>query len=275
MADKLAQAEAKKAEGNAAFAKKEYATAIDFYSEAIALDASNHLYYSNRSICYAETGKLGEAKMDGEMCMKLDPSFVKGYHRKANAEFLMGELDLAEVTIREGLKKDAAFSELTKLRRKIKASREKAASAARRSAAGPAADQGLRNELKELGEQYHDTNTELLEVKAKLESSARECRRHDLTKDEVAELPGETPLFRSVGKMFLRSEPSDVKDFIDQQLASEEKKKVDLLARQTYLERRLHSQEANLKDLMSSLMSTQPEEGAPHGGSAALAAGGP
>jgi hypothetical protein len=113
------------------------------FFQAIALDASNHLYYSNRSICFAETGKYAEAKADGEMCVKLDPTFVKGYHRKvqlcsllgyqchssfafshsdvafcglqANAEFLLGELDAAVVTIREGLKKDAGMVELTKL----------------------------------------------------------------------------------------------------------------------------------------------------------------
>ena len=99
------QAEAKKAEGNTAFAAKDYETAIGFYSEvimpqyfwlmvgrsamsslflvfpdfqAIALDPSNHVYYSNRSICYAETGKLAEAKDDGEKCVTINPAFVKG-----------------------------------------------------------------------------------------------------------------------------------------------------------------------------------------------------
>jgi len=109
------QAEAKKAEGNKAFAKKKYQMAIGVYSEAISLNASNHVYYSNRSACYAEAGKFGEAKADGEMCIKVNPGFVKGYLRKANAEFLMGDLDAAVATIREGLKKDAKFSELTKL----------------------------------------------------------------------------------------------------------------------------------------------------------------
>lgn len=36
MADKLAEAEAKKQEGNAAFGKKDYETAIGFYSEVIS-----------------------------------------------------------------------------------------------------------------------------------------------------------------------------------------------------------------------------------------------
>lgn len=54
--------------------------------------------------------------------------------------------------------------------------------------------------------------------------------------------------------------------------AGEEKKKADLLSRQTYLQRRMHSQEANLKDLMGTLMSNAPPEaagGAPSPGATA------
>jgi hypothetical protein len=44
MADKLAAAEAKKAEGNAAFAKKDYETAIGFYSE-VGIMLTEHSYW--------------------------------------------------------------------------------------------------------------------------------------------------------------------------------------------------------------------------------------
>jgi len=190
MSDKLAQAEAKKAEGNAAFAQKDYATAIGFYSEAIALDPSNHLYYSNRSICFAESGKLAEAKADGENCIKIDPAFVKGYHRKANAEFLLGEYDASASTIREGLRVDPAMADLTRLLRKVKAKKSGSAAAVRRSAqagtSGGGADPGLRREMEELNEQYQATAQEMAEVKAKLDSLAKERRRCDLTRDEVS-----------------------------------------------------------------------------------------
>lgn len=87
--------------------------------QAIALDPSNHVYYSNRSICRAESGHLNEAKSDGEKCVALEPSFVKGYHRQANAEFLLGELEAAEATIRAGLKKDPNMTELKRLLQKV------------------------------------------------------------------------------------------------------------------------------------------------------------
>jgi hypothetical protein len=62
---------------------------------------------------------LNDAKSDGEKCVALEPSFVKGYHRKANAEFLLGELEAAEATIRAGLKKDPNMTELKRLLQKV------------------------------------------------------------------------------------------------------------------------------------------------------------
>jgi tetratricopeptide (TPR) repeat protein len=93
--------------------------ALSARTQAIALDPSNHVYYSNRSICRAESGHLGEAKADGEKCVALEPAFVKGYHRKANAEFLLGELEAAEATIRAGLKRDPTMAELKRLLQKV------------------------------------------------------------------------------------------------------------------------------------------------------------
>ena len=72
------QAEFKKAEGNKAYAKKDYSAAIQFYSEAIELDPSNHVYYSNRSASFLEAGRFKEAKLDGERCIAMGPTFVQG-----------------------------------------------------------------------------------------------------------------------------------------------------------------------------------------------------
>jgi len=76
--DPIPLAEIKKAEGNKAHAKKDLAAAIQLYSEAIELDPSNHVYYSNRSACLAEVGRFAEAKADGKRCVSIDPTFAKG-----------------------------------------------------------------------------------------------------------------------------------------------------------------------------------------------------
>ena len=49
----LSPAEEKKKLGNEAFVAKKFDEAIALYSEAIALDGDNAVYYSNRSACYA------------------------------------------------------------------------------------------------------------------------------------------------------------------------------------------------------------------------------
>ncbi len=49
----MSSAEDYKAQGNAAFARKDYDIAIDLFSKGIALDENNHVLYSNRSASYA------------------------------------------------------------------------------------------------------------------------------------------------------------------------------------------------------------------------------
>ncbi len=49
-ADDVAAASALKEKGNAAFAAKDYSAAAALYSQALTLDATNHILYSNRSV---------------------------------------------------------------------------------------------------------------------------------------------------------------------------------------------------------------------------------
>jgi tetratricopeptide (TPR) repeat protein len=76
-----AAAEDKKGQGNAAFAAKDYPRAIKLYSEAIELNPATHVYFSNRSACYAAQGDHENAEKDAAKCVELDPTFIKGYYR--------------------------------------------------------------------------------------------------------------------------------------------------------------------------------------------------
>jgi stress-induced-phosphoprotein 1 len=49
----MSTAEDFKTQGNAAFAKKDFIDAIQFFTKAINLDSNNHVLYSNRSASYA------------------------------------------------------------------------------------------------------------------------------------------------------------------------------------------------------------------------------
>lgn len=86
MADKL------KAEGNAAFAAKDFDKAISLFTQAIDLDPSNHVLYSNRSACYASLKDFAGALQDATKCTELKPDWAKGFTRKGAA--LHGEGDL-------------------------------------------------------------------------------------------------------------------------------------------------------------------------------------
>jgi stress-induced-phosphoprotein 1 len=51
--------------------------------------------YSNRAACYTKLGALPEAMKDADKCLEIDPTFIKGYSRKATAQFFMKEYDKA------------------------------------------------------------------------------------------------------------------------------------------------------------------------------------
>jgi len=72
--------------GNESFSRQEFDEAISLYSEAIKINPKNHVFFSNRSACYAGKKEWSAAAEDAKECMKLDPTFLKGYYRLATAQ---------------------------------------------------------------------------------------------------------------------------------------------------------------------------------------------
>ena len=64
--------EAKKL-GNAAYAKKDYATAAKHFTEAISLDDEDNIFYSNRSACRAQLKDVCPAVRCLVCCCTLSP----------------------------------------------------------------------------------------------------------------------------------------------------------------------------------------------------------
>ncbi|CCI50315.1 unnamed protein product [Albugo candida] len=114
-----ADAEARKNEGNEAFKAKKYAEAIAKYSDAIQLDDSNHIYYSNRSAAYAQLEQFKEAENDAAKCIALKPDFVKAYHRYGVALKGLKKYHEAMATLRAGQKIDFNNQDINKLIREI------------------------------------------------------------------------------------------------------------------------------------------------------------
>jgi tetratricopeptide (TPR) repeat protein len=115
-------ASALKDQGNSAFAAKDYSRAIDLFSQAIALDSSSHVLYSNRSAAYAGNKQWTRALEDAEQvlfiscrlssptdglkkkCIKLNPNWSKGYARKGAALHGAHRYDDAVTAYEAGLK---------------------------------------------------------------------------------------------------------------------------------------------------------------------------
>jgi len=93
-----------KIKGNKAFQEKDYKTAIEHFTEAIKNDPTDHLFYSNRSACYANIQEYQKALEDGEQCVKLNPQWARGYSRKGLALFYLNRIEDAIKTYEEGLK---------------------------------------------------------------------------------------------------------------------------------------------------------------------------
>ncbi|ANB13018.1 Hsp90 cochaperone STI1 [Sugiyamaella lignohabitans] len=98
-----------KAEGNAAFAAKDFNKAVELFTKAIeASETPNHVLYSNRSGSYASLRDYDSAAKDAEECIKINPSWAKGYTRKGAAYHGLGDLVTARDAYEEALKLDPA-----------------------------------------------------------------------------------------------------------------------------------------------------------------------
>ncbi|XP_042904367.1 tetratricopeptide repeat protein 28 [Parasteatoda tepidariorum] len=77
-------------QSNAACQSGDFSTAIRLYSEAIVLDPSNHVLFSNRSAAYIKVGKYGRALQDAIKARELHPKWPKAYYRQGVALQCLG-----------------------------------------------------------------------------------------------------------------------------------------------------------------------------------------
>lgn len=99
-------ADAFKAEGNKAFAAKDFTTAVEKFSKAIELDPENHVLYSNRSGAYASLKQYQKALDDAEKTTEIKADWAKGWGRKGTAYHGLGDLVGAKDAFEEALKLD-------------------------------------------------------------------------------------------------------------------------------------------------------------------------
>ncbi|CBZ27339.1 ankyrin/TPR repeat protein [Leishmania mexicana MHOM/GT/2001/U1103] len=105
-----------KNQGNKVFQQGENVKAAKFYTLSIHLDPTNHVYYSNRAACYFNQHFYTGAYWDALRCIALDPSWPKGYLRKAATELALKKYSDALTTASQGLKLDPTNKDLQQVK---------------------------------------------------------------------------------------------------------------------------------------------------------------
>lgn len=75
--------------------EKDYENAIKYYTEALELNSSNAIYYSNRSLAYLRTECYGYALADATRALEIDKNYIKGYYRRATSNMALGKFKAA------------------------------------------------------------------------------------------------------------------------------------------------------------------------------------
>ncbi|KAK9771871.1 hypothetical protein AB5N19_05569 [Seiridium cardinale] len=89
--DEKKKAEGLKGDGNRAMAAKDYAKAIDLYSQALALHPGNAIFLSNRAAAYSAARDHESARADAEAAVTVDPKYTKAWSRLGLARFALGD----------------------------------------------------------------------------------------------------------------------------------------------------------------------------------------
>ncbi|KJZ73300.1 hypothetical protein HIM_07304 [Hirsutella minnesotensis 3608] len=85
------EAEALKSKGNAAMAQKDYAAAVDLYTQALRLHPSNAVFLSNRAAAHSAAKDHALARLDAEAAVAIDPAYTKAWSRLGLARFALGD----------------------------------------------------------------------------------------------------------------------------------------------------------------------------------------
>lgn len=110
----LAAAQVAKEAGNVAFLAKDFSAAILHYTEAIALNPVEAVYYTNRCAAYLGNEETTKAVVDARMAQKLKPDSVKAVFREAQCLEKLGQFEEASYVFWDAYKLDPTDKSLKK-----------------------------------------------------------------------------------------------------------------------------------------------------------------
>ena len=85
-------------------ARKEYAAAVDYYTQALALSPDNKVYLSNRAAAYSQSGQHAQAAADALKAVEIDPGYAKAWSRLGHARYALGDAKGSMDAYEKGLK---------------------------------------------------------------------------------------------------------------------------------------------------------------------------
>jgi len=98
------EADKMKEKGNEEFKKKNYEKAIEYYTYATEMDPNNHVFYTNRAMCYAAMSKWDKSLRDAEKAISLKKDWEKGHYRRGVALQNLGRMQEAVQAFAECVK---------------------------------------------------------------------------------------------------------------------------------------------------------------------------
>lgn len=101
-----------KTKGNGFFKEHKYNEALECYNKAIELDATNHVFFSNRSGTYAALGQFEKSLEDANQALSIKPDHTNSISRKGHALLNLGKIDESIAAYESGLKMDSTNEKL-------------------------------------------------------------------------------------------------------------------------------------------------------------------
>mmetsp|Transcript_98006 Transcript_98006/g.211265 ORF Transcript_98006/g.211265 Transcript_98006/m.211265 type:complete len:337 (-) Transcript_98006:33-1043(-) len=263
VAEARARAEALKKLGNEALkagTKSAAREAQEAFTSGIEVKCTdpvlNAQLYGNRAHVRIMLRQFVEAVDDCRKAIELDPKNLKSYWRGAKASM---HLDLHQNAIdfcELGLALEPKDTDLARLRdtsaEKLQSQQKKRAMADRMNEAMRGQMPGDFNpdEAMAIQEKVGEIAEQVEEVKMQIAGREREKMKCTLTKNQLADVPAETRLFRAIGRTFIREERAEVDESITTTIASVEEEVPRLKKALTELEKRKEGAEKELQEMV-------------------------
>ena len=114
-------------------------------------------------------------------------------------------------------------------------------------------DEAQRKELFELQEQTSSYSRDLRAVVQRINSLSREAAAADNTQNQIKALDDTTALYKGIGKAYVLQDKNSIDESLTKELDTIDKNYKDLKDRKEYLERRINSNQSNLRDLTAGM----------------------